>query len=320
MSQSHHRTDVDKHLSDILTICRIGLGCHVRPSLLPSQQRRHLSQEHSPRSSQERLGGGELDSSPSSRTSRRVEEARHHGAPAAVEPGAGRYKKRDLQEQGAICCYCESRVTIGNSHVEHFRPKERFRQHQLKYDNLHCSCQRELKEAEPRHCGHSKGSWFNSRLISPLERDCGEHFTFTGSGEIRPRLQGDCAAKITIEKLRLNIPKLRALRARPQITHENIIHGFRGISELSLDFSNQINVIVGGKSAILDCTAILIRSSTGTGRFFSETDINNSVSETQNSITLKIEDEPIYWRVTKNRRGRKQYITGLDESMSRRLV
>ena len=72
------------------------------------------------------------------------------------------------------------------------------------------------------------------------------------------------------------------------------IAGFRGISELSLDFSEQINVLAGingaGKSAVLDCTAIMlsrligrIRSSTGTEGFFSESDMNNDVYETQNS-------------------------------------
>ena len=72
------------------------------------------------------------------------------------------------------------------------------------------------------------------------------------------------------------------------------IAGFRGISELSLDFSEKINVLAGingaGKSAVLDCTAIMlsrligrIRSSTGTGRFFPESDMNNDVYETQNS-------------------------------------
>ena len=57
------------------------------------------------------------------------------------------------------------------------------------------------------------------------------------------------------------------------------ISGFRGIPDLHLEFPEQINVLVGvngvGKSAVLDCTAIMlsrligrIRSTAGTGRFF----------------------------------------------------
>lgn len=41
------------------------------------------------------------------------------------------------------------------------------------------------------------------------------------------------------------------------------IGGFRGIPELRLEFPEQINVLVGvndaGKSAVLDCTAIMCR-------------------------------------------------------------
>ena len=109
--------------------------------------------------------------------------------------------------------------------------------------------------------------------------------------------------------------------------HSVDIAGFRGISELSLDFPERINVLAGingaGKSAVLDCIAILlsrligrIRSSTGTGRFFSESDINNdfAVHETQNSISIKFQGETIQWRVTKGRKGRRrQRIKGLDE-------
>ena len=103
------------------------------------------------------------------------------------------------------------------------------------------------------------------------------------------------------------------------------IAGFRGISDLSLDFSEGINVLAGingvGKSAVLDCTAILlsrligrIRSSAGTGRFFSESDINNDVRETRNSIEVHFQGKTVQWSVTKGRKGRrKQSITGLEE-------
>lgn len=103
------------------------------------------------------------------------------------------------------------------------------------------------------------------------------------------------------------------------------IAGFRGISGLSLDFSEGINVLAGingaGKSAVLDCTAVMlsrligrIRSTTGTGRFFSESDINNDVHETRNEISIHFRGETVQWRVTKGRKGRrKQRITGLEQ-------
>ena len=101
--------------------------------------------------------------------------------------------------------------------------------------------------------------------------------------------------------------------------------GFRGIIDLELQFPEQINVLVGvngaGKSAILDCTAVMlsrligrIRSSAGTGRFFTETDINNRYKETRNKIHISFQGESVQWTVIKSRRGRnRQAITNLDE-------
>ena len=75
------------------------------------------------------------------------------------------------------------------------------------------------------------------------------------------------------------------------------IAGFRGISELELEFPEPINVLVGvngaGKSSVLDCAAIMLsrligrmRSSAGTGRFFVDNDITNGVTETRNGIEI----------------------------------
>ena len=103
------------------------------------------------------------------------------------------------------------------------------------------------------------------------------------------------------------------------------IDGFRGIPALSLQFPENINVLVGvngaGKSAVLDCAAIMlsrligrIHSTTGTGRFFSESDISNHVRETRNDIAIHFRGQTISWRVTKRRSGyRQQRISGLEQ-------
>ena len=100
--------------------------------------------------------------------------------------------------------------------------------------------------------------------------------------------------------------------------------GFRGISKLKLEFPEQINVLAGvngsGKSAVLDCTAIMlsrligrIRSSSGTGRYFVDSDISNERSETQNRVAIHFQGQSVHWSVTKTRKGRrKQTITRLD--------
>ena len=103
------------------------------------------------------------------------------------------------------------------------------------------------------------------------------------------------------------------------------IIGFRGIRELKLEFPEQVNVLVGvngvGKSAVLDCTAIMlsrligrIRSSTGTGRFFTVSDINNGTRWTRNEIEISFQGGSVQWSVFKARRGQnKQTITNLRE-------
>ena len=102
------------------------------------------------------------------------------------------------------------------------------------------------------------------------------------------------------------------------------LSGFRGISKLKLEFPEQVNVLVGvngsGKSAVLDCTAIMlsrligrIRSSAGTGRYFVDSDISNEASETQNKVAILFQGQSVHWSVTKTRKGRrKQTITRLD--------
>ena len=118
-----------------------------------------------------------------------------------------------MDEQGNICCYCESPVARDNSHVEHFRPRSQFPSLELDYQNLHCSCLRQLSKGEPRHCGPKKDNWFDpTLLISPLQQNCGRRFKFNVNGEIHPRNPNDLAAKKTIKRLGLDLPKLIDLR------------------------------------------------------------------------------------------------------------
>ena len=49
--------------------------------------------------------------------------------------------------------------------------------------------------------------------MSPLQDGCEKRFMFTANGEIFPRSADDAAARATIERLGLDLPKLNALRA-----------------------------------------------------------------------------------------------------------
>ena len=103
------------------------------------------------------------------------------------------------------------------------------------------------------------------------------------------------------------------------------IRNFRGIRDLKLTFGDHVNILAGangaGKSAVLDCAAVLlsrfigrIYSLHGTGRFFTELDVNNDATETRNRIEVVFRSERVHWTVAKTRRGRKrQTITQLGE-------
>jgi uncharacterized protein (TIGR02646 family) len=119
-----------------------------------------------------------------------------------------------MEEQGYLCCYCERRLTPENSHIEHLRPQSDSTVDPLDFANMLCSCQNQLNKGDPRHCGNLKGDWFDTLLlVSPLDSDCENRFSFTGNGAIKPLLPTETAATETIKRLGLNIPKLNALRA-----------------------------------------------------------------------------------------------------------
>lgn len=120
-----------------------------------------------------------------------------------------------IQEQGAICCYCGDRIDPSSSHIEHLKPRSCYPDLELDYYNLMASCLKALEPKQPIHCGHSKEEWFKeSEFVSPLDPDCENAFTFTENGRILPCPQTSTttAAQTTIDRLSLDIPKLRLQR------------------------------------------------------------------------------------------------------------
>ena len=119
------------------------------------------------------------------------------------------------KEQGGICCYCERRLDMNDSHIEHFKPQSKYPADSLAYSNMLCSCQSKIDKKEPRHCGILKENWFDKELlVSPFDQTCQKRFAFLGNGEIKPNNDNDPAAVETIKNLGLGIPKLNSLRAK----------------------------------------------------------------------------------------------------------
>lgn len=132
------------------------------------------------------------------------------------DPEKKEVKESLMKEQGHICCYCERRLIDEDSHIEHFNPQNNNAVNPLDYSNMLCSCQDQLKKDETRHCGVSKGNWFDENLlISPLDPDCERCFAYTFDGKIQPADKCDNAATtMTIEKLKLDIEKLNDSRKK----------------------------------------------------------------------------------------------------------
>ncbi|MEA1966922.1 MAG: retron system putative HNH endonuclease [Thermodesulfobacteriota bacterium] len=124
-------------------------------------------------------------------------------------------KESLMQEQGYLCCYCERRLILHDSHIEHFNPQSNNEIDPLDYSNMLCSCQNRLKKGEPRHCGNLKDKWFDYELlVSPFDQECENRFSFKADGKIKSADKNDNAANITIKEIGLDIPKLNDLRRK----------------------------------------------------------------------------------------------------------
>ena len=121
-----------------------------------------------------------------------------------------------LREQGHICCYCGMRITLSSSHIEHLKPQSTPEPDlSVEYTNLLASCQREREPRKPIHCAVAKDNWYDEDLmVSPLTPNCTDFFIYTDDGQILETNTPEkkAAATTTIDKLRLNIPKLIAMR------------------------------------------------------------------------------------------------------------
>lgn len=115
-----------------------------------------------------------------------------------------------LDEQGFICCYCECEIDKVHSDIEHLKPRNRFPEEQLDYDNLLCSCRGGEGSVRKPHCNRGKGDWYEPDMVSPLQQDCGSYFIFTRDGQMLPANDPTkrAAAEETIRRLNLNCERL----------------------------------------------------------------------------------------------------------------
>ncbi|MCF6183084.1 MAG: TIGR02646 family protein [Bacteroidales bacterium] len=96
-------------------------------------------------------------------------------------------RKKQLQkilfdEQSGLCCYCMSRISIEDMTIEHFKPKDKYKQLALKYHNLLASCR------TAGQCDNSKGNKELRELYNPADKqkNIEDLITYKLNGEIKP--------------------------------------------------------------------------------------------------------------------------------------
>jgi uncharacterized protein (TIGR02646 family) len=124
-------------------------------------------------------------------------------------------KKRDLKkyilenEQNNLCGYCESKVVIDNSHLEHIKPKSLDEENlTFNYNNIIVSCEGRCHTLSniPESCGHKKDNEFDEALfLNPtLLQNIREYFIYTNNGEIKSSILDESKSSYTITLLQLN--------------------------------------------------------------------------------------------------------------------
>ena len=109
--------------------------------------------------------------------------------------------------QSPLCPYCERKVSLDNTHIEHIKPrgKSEFRGLIFAYQNLLVSCN------DPQTCGiHKKNSWKDT-FINPVEDDPELYIHYSANGKIQ---EDSARVKDTVNILNLNHDALVGIRRK----------------------------------------------------------------------------------------------------------
>lgn len=143
-------------------------------------------------------------------------------------------------EEGSYCPYCELKINLENSQIEHIYPKDKFPEKLTEYSNYLVAC------ISPMTCGQNKGNSWENYFINPTFEDPTEYLEYDlMSGEIIPK-EIDKTKKeykkavVTIELLNLNQSRLCNMR---KIFIKNCLVNFKYI-EVYDEFPTLRNQII----------------------------------------------------------------------------
>jgi uncharacterized protein (TIGR02646 family) len=101
-----------------------------------------------------------------------------------------------VRDTAGKCAYCESKIThVYWGDVEHIKPKDRFPEQSLDYDNLTLAC---------AICNNNKSDYYNedAPILHPYVDNPEEHVI--GLGSLLWHRNGSCSGQRTIDLLELN--------------------------------------------------------------------------------------------------------------------
>jgi len=112
-------------------------------------------------------------------------------------------------EQNYLCGYCEAKVTLDNSHVEHIKPKSIDHDNlTFDYHNLLVSCNGICFSGsnKPITCGHRKANKFDeNKFLNPVKQiDIRDYFIYTNNFYIGSSTLDEEKSKYTMDLLELN--------------------------------------------------------------------------------------------------------------------
>ena len=118
-----------------------------------------------------------------------------------------------LEEQENSCCpYCEIEIYLDNSQIEHIKPKDKFPELLIDYNNLIACC------LENKRCGNSKANKWNELFINPVTKNPEDYFEYDiKTGKIISIFKNGEKyekAEYTINLLNLNDNRLCEIRKR----------------------------------------------------------------------------------------------------------
>lgn len=98
------------------------------------------------------------------------------------EDGSGKInlRKKLLEDQGYVCCYCLSGISCWSSKIEHFEPQSERRDKQIDYNNLFIACTGDF--GGHRHCDTKKDDEFLKSIN--LLGDIFNHVLYDKSGRV----------------------------------------------------------------------------------------------------------------------------------------